>query len=141
MPFFGQGANAAFEDCISLRNALERYPGDPARAFSAYEAERAPNADAIADLAIANFHEMRDHVASPLFRLEKRGEVLLHRLLPNWFIPLYTMISFTRIPYAEARARPPGNGWHCEQRYLDCWPLLPWSGMCSSGLVSRFVHR
>ncbi len=105
VPFFGQGANAAFEDCVALRNALDRYGDDTARAFPAYETERAPNADAIADLAIANFHEMRDHVSSPLFRLEKRGEVLLHRLLPGWFIPLYTMISFTRIPYAEARAR------------------------------------
>jgi kynurenine 3-monooxygenase len=53
---------------------------------------------------------MRDHVASPLFRLEKRGEVLLHRLFPKWFVPLYTMISFTRIPYAEARARARRQG-------------------------------
>lgn len=105
VPFFGQGANAAFEDCLSLSGALARYSGECARAFPAYEAERRPNADAIADLAIANFHEMRDRVASPLFRLEKRAEALLHRLLPGRFVPLYTMISFTRIPYAEARDR------------------------------------
>lgn len=105
VPFFGQGANAAFEDCIALAAALERHPGDRALAFREYEAERRPNADAIADLALANFHEMRDQVASPLFRLEKRGEVLLHRLFPRWFLPLYSMISFTVIPYAEARER------------------------------------
>jgi len=105
VPFFGQGANAAFEDCLSLAAALARHTGDCARAFPAYEAERRPNADAIADLAIANFHEMRDKVASPLFRLEKRAEALIHRLFPGWFVPLYTMISFTRIPYAEARDR------------------------------------
>ena len=105
VPFFGQGANAAFEDCLALDGALRRHPDDRAAAFREYEAERRPNADAIADLALANFHEMRDHVGSPLFRLEKRGEVLLHRLFPRWFIPLYTMISFTLIPYAEARVR------------------------------------
>jgi len=105
VPFFGQGANAAFEDCLALEAALARHPADVARAFHEYEAERRPNADAIADLALTNFHEMRDRVASPLFRLEKRAEVVLNRLFPRWFLPLYTMISFTRIPYAEARAR------------------------------------
>ena len=105
VPFFGQGANAAFEDCLALAGALEQHPRDFGAAFRQYEAERRPNADAIADLALANFHEMRDHVASPWFRLEKRGEVWLHRLFPRWYVPLYTMISFTLIPYAEARAR------------------------------------
>jgi kynurenine 3-monooxygenase len=105
VPFFGQGANAAFEDALALDAALARHPRDRAAAFDDYEAERRPNADAIADLALANFQEMRDQVASPLFRLEKRGEVLLHRLFPRWFLPLYTMISFTLIPYAEARDR------------------------------------
>lgn len=105
VPFFGQGANAAFEDCLALEAALARYPSDVARAFREYEAERRPNAEAIADLALKNFHEMRDRVASPLFRLEKRAEGVLNRLFPRWFLPLYTMISFTRIPYAEARAR------------------------------------
>jgi kynurenine 3-monooxygenase len=105
VPFFGQGANAAFEDCLALDAALARHPPDRARAFREYEQERRPNSDAIAALALANFQEMRDQVASPLFRLEKRGEVLLHRLFPRWFLPLYTMISFTLIPYAEARDR------------------------------------
>jgi len=105
VPFFGQGANAAFEDCLALEAALSRHPSDVPRAFHEYEAERRPNADAIADLALTNFHEMRDRVASPLFRLEKRAGVVLNRLFPRWFLPLYTMISFTRIPYAEARVR------------------------------------
>lgn len=105
VPFFGQGANAAFEDCLALEGALGRHPADLARAFGEYEAERCPNADAIADLALGNFLEMRDRVASPWFRFEKRVQALVHRLFPRWFIPLYTMISFTRIPYAEARRR------------------------------------
>jgi kynurenine 3-monooxygenase len=105
VPFFGQGANAAFEDGLALEAAIARRPTALATAFREYEAERRPNADAIADLALTNFREMRDRVASPLFRFEKRAEVVLNRLFPRWFIPLYTMISFTRIPYAEARAR------------------------------------
>ncbi len=105
VPFFGQGANAAFEDCLALDTALARHPADLERAFRAYESERRPNTDAIADLALANFHEMRDRVASPLFRFEKRLQALLHRLFPRWFVPLYTMISFSRIPYAAARRR------------------------------------
>lgn len=105
VPFYGQGANAAFEDCVELRDMVMRFPADRARAFREYEAARRPNTEAIADLALANFFEMRDHVASPWFRFEKRAEVLLNRLFPRWYLPLYTMISFTRIPYAEARAR------------------------------------
>lgn len=105
VPFFGQGANAAFEDCIALSEQLTRHPADRAAAFRGYETERRPNTRAIADLALANFHEMRAHVASPMFRLEKRAGALLHRLLPRWFVPLYTMISFTLIPYAEAERR------------------------------------
>ena len=105
VPFYGQGANAAFEDALALAGALTRRSDDRAAAFLEYEAERRPNAEAIADLALANFREMRDQVASPLFRLEKRGELLLNRIFPRWFLPLYTMISFTLIPYAEARAR------------------------------------
>jgi kynurenine 3-monooxygenase len=105
VPFFGQGANAAFEDCLALEAALIRFPEDREAAFDAYEAGRRPNTDAIADLALANFYEMRDHVASPWFRMEKRAERVLNRVFPSWFIPLYTMISFSLFPYAEARDR------------------------------------
>ena len=48
---------------------------------------------------------MRDHVASPLFRVRKRLERLLHRIAPRWYVPLYTLISFTLVPYADARHR------------------------------------
>jgi kynurenine 3-monooxygenase len=105
VPFYGQGANAGFEDCLALVEAIRRSPHDLGRAWAGYERERKPNADAIADLALANFVEMRDAVASPLFLLRKRLEKALHRLLPRWYLPLYTMISFSLIPYAEARDR------------------------------------
>ena len=105
VPFFGQGANSAFEDCLALESALVRFPEDRAAAFASYEEGRRPNTDAIGELALANFYEMRDHVASRWFRMEKRAERVLNRMFPSWFIPLYTMISFTLIPYAEARDR------------------------------------
>ena len=104
VPFYGQGANASFEDCLVLAECLRGEP-DRARALARYQSLRKPNTDALADLAVENFLEMRDKVASPRFHARKRFEKLLHALLPRWFVPLYTMVSFTRIPYAEARAR------------------------------------
>jgi kynurenine 3-monooxygenase len=104
VPFYGQGANAAFEDCLVLQNCLKRGPVLD-QALARFEAARKPHTDVLADLAITNFREMRDKVASPRFLLRKRFEQLLHRLLPDWYLPLYSMISFSRIPYADAQAR------------------------------------
>jgi len=105
VPFYGQGANAGFEDCLALIAEITRSPTDLAAAFGRYQTRRKPDTEAIADLAIANFLEMRDHVASAGFLWKKRFEQLLHRLFPRWFVPLYQMISFSLIPYAEARDR------------------------------------
>lgn len=105
VPFYGQGANAAFEDCVVLERCLREGGFDRAAAFAEYDRLRKENVDALADLAIANFLEMRDHVASPAFRLKKKAEKLLHRLLPFWFVPLYTLVTFTRTPYAAAREK------------------------------------
>ena len=97
--------NAAFEDCTVLSRCLIEDHWDWERAAARYEALRKEHADALADLCVANFREMRDRVASPLFVLGKRLEILLHRLFPRWYLPLYTMIEFTRIPYADAVRR------------------------------------
>jgi len=105
VPFHGQGANAAFEDCVVLDDCLRRHAGDPGAAFAAFEDLRRENTDALADLSIANFEEMKHHTGSRLFLLKKSLEKGLHRLFPGWFVPLYMMISFTLIPYAEARRR------------------------------------
>jgi len=79
VPFYGQGANASFEDGLALVEALTRTRDRPS-ALADYESRRRPHTDALADLAIANFVEMRDKVASPLFLLRKRFEKLLHGL-------------------------------------------------------------
>ncbi len=105
VPFFGQGMNAAFEDCSLLVRLLREHPRDRASAFERYFHERKPNADAIADLALENFIEMRDRTASRAFRARKKLEHLLHGLFPGWYTPLYNMVSFSTIPYARARAR------------------------------------
>lgn len=104
VPFYGQGANAAFEDCLVLQDLLRREAARD-QALARFETARKPHTDVLADLAITNFREMRDKVASPGFLLRKRFEQLLHGLLPDWYLPLYSMISFSRIPYADALAR------------------------------------
>jgi kynurenine 3-monooxygenase len=105
VPFYGQGMNAAFEDCVALTECLKQSRDDVARALREYERRRKPNADAIADMAMHNFVEMRDHTASQLFLWKKKFQHLLHGLFPRTFIPLYNMVSFTTIPYAEAQRR------------------------------------
>jgi kynurenine 3-monooxygenase len=105
VPFYGQGANAAFEDCIELDRCIREHAPDWERAFSEYERIRKPHADVLADLAIGNFVEMRDHVASGSFLLKKKIEQTLHRLFPRRFVPLYSMVSFSRVPYGEAVER------------------------------------
>ena len=105
VPFHGQGANAAFEDCVVLDGCLRRHAEDREAAFSSFEDLRRENTDALADLSIANFEEMKHHTGSRLFLIGKSLEKGLHRLFPAWFVPLYMMISFTLTPYAEARRR------------------------------------
>src|SRR6059036_2450816 len=105
VPFYGQGMNAAFEDCIVLDECLEQFPNNRERAFGEYFSRRKENADALADLAIGNFIEMRDKTASKTFRAKKKLDHFLEAALPGIYLPLYTMVTFTRIPYAQAARR------------------------------------
>lgn len=105
VPFYGQGMNAAFEDVVALDECMRQHGPDWRRAFEAYESRRKENSDTLANLAIENFIEMRDKTASRSFRWKKRIERALHTLMPWWYRPLYGMVSFSCIPYAEAVAR------------------------------------
>src|SRR5213082_3337429 len=105
VPFYGQGMNAAFEDCVVMDECLERFLDNRERAFAEYFERRKENADALADLAIGNFIEMRDKTASRAFRAKKKLDHLLEAALPGVYLPLYTMVTFTRIPYAQAARR------------------------------------
>ena len=104
VPFFGQGMNAAFEDCVSLSHCLDKN-NTQADALRAFGEERKIHADAIADLALQNFVEMRDKVGSPRFLLWKRIEKALHRFGGGGYVPLYNLISFSTVPYEFARRR------------------------------------
>jgi kynurenine 3-monooxygenase len=105
VPFYGQGMNAAFEDCVVLDECLEKFPNNRERVFAEYFSRRKGNADALADLAIDNFVEMRDKTASRTFRAKKKLDHFLEAALPGMYLPLYTMVTFTRVPYAQAARR------------------------------------
>jgi kynurenine 3-monooxygenase len=105
VPFYGQGANCAFEDVVELDRCLDDTGGSWARALPLFEARRRENTEAIAEMALANFVEMRDKVASPVFRLTKRVEHTLERLLPGTYVSRYELVSFSTTPYAEVQRR------------------------------------
>lgn len=106
VPFHGQGMNAAFEDCVAVDAALEQHGDHWGRVFRAVEKARKANSDAIADMAIENYLEMRDLVRDPRFHLRKQVEFLLEGRHPQRFIPRYSMVMFhPEIPYAEAQRR------------------------------------
>jgi kynurenine 3-monooxygenase len=105
VPFFGQGMNCCFEDCYYFDTLLERYGADWEKIFTEFSNIRKENADAISDLAVENFVEMRDLVAHKDFILKKKADVLLEERFPESFIPKYSMVTFHRIPYALAMKR------------------------------------
>jgi kynurenine 3-monooxygenase len=105
VPFFGQGANCAFEDCVELDRSLSATSGDWPAALARYEAKRKANADAIADMALENFVEMSEKVASPVFRAQTRMRHALERALGGRYVSRYELVSFTTIPYAEIEGR------------------------------------
>jgi kynurenine 3-monooxygenase len=104
-PFYGQGMNSAFEDCSALAAALDAHPHDTAAAFAAYEAARRPHTDVLAQLSKDNFTELRQKVKSFWFLARKRVDAALNRLFPNTWLPIYTMIAHTTMPYGDALAR------------------------------------
>ncbi|MEE8334369.1 MAG: FAD-dependent monooxygenase, partial [Alphaproteobacteria bacterium] len=105
VPFHGQGMNAGFEDCVALDDCVERLGADWESVFTAFEEERKPNGDAIADMALENYVEMRDSVRDPAFLLQRELAWKLEEMYPDIFIPRYSMVMFHLLPYAEAYAR------------------------------------
>ena len=105
VPFHGQGMNAAFEDCSAFDQCLE-VPDRPwNEVFAEFERRRRPNTDAIADMALENYIEMRSTVREPKFQLKKDLSFRLEERHPGRFIPRYSMVMFHTIPYAEAERR------------------------------------
>ncbi|CAN5389577.1 NAD(P)/FAD-dependent oxidoreductase [soil metagenome] len=103
VPFYGQGMNAGFEDCRVLNDLLNKYKDDWDKVLPEFEELRKADADAIAQLALDNFVEMRDLVGDADFLLRKKIEAKLHQLFPDQWIPLYSMVTFHEdIRYSEA---------------------------------------
>ena len=105
VPFFGQGMNCAFEDCEVLLDLFDQHGGDWETIFPRFFESRKPNTDAIAQLALDNFIEMRDTSADPHFALKRQLEHVLEERYPGQFLSKYAMVSFHRVPYTEALDR------------------------------------
>ncbi|WP_299337267.1 NAD(P)/FAD-dependent oxidoreductase [uncultured Psychroserpens sp.] len=106
VPFYGQGMNASFEDVVEFDAVLDKYEGDWERIFHEYEKTRKKDTDAIADLAIDNFHEMKDHVANPIFQEKRKIEMALEKAFPDEYSSKYSLVTFNEhIGYREAMLR------------------------------------
>jgi len=103
VPFFGQGMNAGFEDCSVLNKLIDKHGENWNELLREFQALRKPDADAIADMAIGNFTEMRAKTADPKFLLQKKIEAKLHEQYPGKWIPAYSQVTFSpHIRYSEA---------------------------------------
>jgi kynurenine 3-monooxygenase len=102
VPFFGQGMNAGFEDCTILMDLMDQYNHNWESIIDHFNANRPKDANAIADLALRNFVEMRDLVGDPKFLLRQKIVAHLHEKHGDEFLPMYSMVSFTRTPYHKA---------------------------------------
>jgi kynurenine 3-monooxygenase len=101
-PSYGQGANAGFEDCATLAECMEQYGDDWEALLVEFERRRRPNTNAIADLCVEHFVELRDLVGTPGFLLRKEIERKINQAYPEKYKDLYSMITFTCMPYTEA---------------------------------------
>ncbi len=106
VPFYGQGMNASFEDVVVFDEVLEKHEGNWETVFKEYEKARKKDTDAIADLAIDNFHEMKDHVANPIFQDKRKIEMALEKTFPERYSSKYSLVTFNEhIGYREAMVR------------------------------------
>lgn len=102
IPFYGQGMNCGFEDCTVLNEMIDEHAHNWDKIPAAYQASRKINTDAIADLAKLNFIEMRDLVADADFQFKKKIASAVSEKHPHEFVPVYSMVSFSHLPYSEA---------------------------------------
>jgi kynurenine 3-monooxygenase len=106
VPFYGQGMNASFEDVVEFDKVLDQDLDNWEAIFTTYEKSRKKDTDAIADLAIDNFHEMKDHVANPIFQEKRKLEMALEKNFPDSYSSKYSLVTFNEnVPYREAMLR------------------------------------
>ena len=135
VPFYGQGMNASLEDVIFFDELIEKHAGNFQVILSEFSRLRKPNTDAIAELSLRNYIEMRAKVASKLFLWRTSFEKTLHRWFPSYFIPLYSMVSYTNIPYAEVIKRS-----ERQTKILDrLFTFTSFAGVLSIGALAAFA--
>uniref|UniRef100_A0A158P8W2 Kynurenine 3-monooxygenase n=1 Tax=Angiostrongylus cantonensis TaxID=6313 RepID=A0A158P8W2_ANGCA len=115
VPFYGQGMNCGFEDCLVLSETLDDCNDDICKTLSMYSEKRVKDAHAIIDLAMYNYEELKDLVNHPSYKLRKKLDLFLNRIFPKSWIPLYSMVTFTRIPYHQVME---DRGWQDEVRSI-----------------------
>jgi len=115
VPFYGQGMNSGFEDCTVFNEIFESNKRDWEKSFKEFFDTRKKDADAISNLALQNFIEMRDLVADESFLLRKKIEKKIYSKYPEKWVPLYSQVTFSHTPYSEALA----NGKR-QEKIMDC---------------------
>ena len=106
VPFYGQGMNCGFEDCFILGGLIQKFGTNAWElVFANFQKKRKKDTDAICQLAMENIEEMKNEVADPKFQIRRKIEAKLHSLYPHEWIPLYTMVTFSNMPYSEAYAQ------------------------------------
>ena len=105
VPFHGQGMNSGFEDAVELADLLAATPDDIAGVFAEFSRRRKPNADAIAEMALDNYIEMRDRVDDADFLLMRELDRALSDAVPSHWMTHYAMVTFSRMPYSVALER------------------------------------
>jgi kynurenine 3-monooxygenase len=106
VPFYGQGMNASFEDVVEFDKILDQNLENWQTVFKTYELSRKKDTDAIADLAIDNFYEMKDHVANPIFQEKRKLEIALEKEFPEEYASKYSLVTFNQnMGYKEAMLR------------------------------------
>lgn len=118
VPFYGQGVNAGFEDCLIFSELLSQNDNDILVAAQAYEDTHWADTQAICDLSLHNYLDIRSRVLSPAFVVQQKIDSILHSIFPRYFIPLYSMVVFSRIPYHQVVER------NALQRKAKCTLLL-----------------
>jgi len=105
VPFFGQGMNASFQDCIVLNKLINKYGKNWGKIFNSFSSQHVKNGHAIANMALENYVEMRDSVNDSSYLERRELELDLEKKFPNKFIPRYSMVSFHQIPYEQVYKR------------------------------------
>jgi kynurenine 3-monooxygenase len=140
VPFYGQGMNASFEDVYVFDNVLNQFEGDWSTVFSEFQKQRKIDTDAIADLAIDNYYEMRDHVANPLFKEKRIVEMNLEKYFPTEYFSKYSLVTFNEyIGYHEAMTK--GRAQDKVLLKMAENPIYSSSLQMSKELMNKILHK